>query len=106
MTLSEMQPEEPKAGQQPMSVDEIAKLSPQVPEWKAKDGSLERDFKFGTFDDAIDFINCIADIANEMNHHPTIHNTYNKVKIELSTHKVGGLTINDFILAARIDEGV
>jgi len=61
-------------------------------------------FKFKTFKEAISFINKVADLAESENHHPNIHILYNKIKIVLSTHSVGGLSENDFILAAKIEK--
>jgi len=66
--------------------------------------SLERDFPFKDFLEAIAFINRIADVAESENHHPYITISYNKVHLTLSTHKIGGWSRNDFILAAKIDK--
>jgi 4a-hydroxytetrahydrobiopterin dehydratase len=62
-----------------------------------------KEFKFVDFIGAINFVNLVADIAEEEGHHPDIHIFYNKVRLELSTHAIGGLSENDFILAAKID---
>ena len=57
------------------------------------------------FPTAIDFFQRVADVANKEDHHPDLHLTgYRKVAIELSTHAIGGLSENDFILAAKIDQ--
>lgn len=60
-------------------------------------------FKFKTFKEAVAFVSKVADLAESENHHPSIHILYNKVKIVLSTHSVGGLSENDFIVAAKIE---
>jgi 4a-hydroxytetrahydrobiopterin dehydratase len=49
------------------------------------------------------FVNTVADIAEEQGHHPDIEISYNKVEIELTTHAIGGLSVNDFILASKIE---
>lgn len=49
------------------------------------------------------FLNAVADIAERENHHPDMHASYNRVTLELSTHAIGGLSENDFIVAAKID---
>jgi len=49
------------------------------------------------------FVNKVADLAEEEGHHPDIHISYSRVTIDLTTHAVGGLSENDFILAAKID---
>ena len=66
---------------------------------------IYRDYVMKNFLAAIDLINKIAQIAESENHHPEIHLTsYRKLKIELTTHAIGGLSENDFIVAAKINE--
>ena len=87
--------------------DEAKKLMPQVPGWQmAADGkSIEREFSTKNFMAAVTFINKIAAIAEGEDHHPDIHLTgYRKLEINLSTHALKGLTENDFIVAAKINE--
>jgi 4a-hydroxytetrahydrobiopterin dehydratase len=81
-------------------------LLPEVPEWTVKEKSLERDFVFKNFREAIAFVNRVADAAESEGHHPDITISYNKVHLSLSTHKIGGLSRNDFILATKIDKVV
>lgn len=66
--------------------------------------SLERTFKFKNFALALEFVNKVAVIAEAEGHHPDIDLSYGRVKIKLITHKINGLSRNDFILAAKIDE--
>jgi len=88
----------------PLTVSEIANLSPQAPGWQVIDNKkIRRELKFGDFKEAMKFINGVADIANAEEHHPDIYVFYNKVNLELSTHAIGGLSENDFILAAKIN---
>jgi 4a-hydroxytetrahydrobiopterin dehydratase len=73
--------------------------------WQEKDGKLYREFKFDDFKQAFDFMRKVAGIAEEMNHHPTWTNTYNKVEIWLSTHSAGDtVTDKDRQLAEGIDK--
>lgn len=73
--------------------------------WLEKDNKLYRKFDFKDFQEATTFINNIAIIANELNHHPTIKNTYSKVELWLSTHEAGDVvTDKDTAFAARVDE--
>jgi 4a-hydroxytetrahydrobiopterin dehydratase len=65
---------------------------------------IKREFIFQNFVRAIDFVNKVAELAEEINHHPDISISYNKVRLTLSTHKAGGLTEKDFLLASRIDK--
>ena len=70
-----------------------------------RDGThkLRRQFKFKNFKEAIAFVNKTADIAEKEGHHPDIYIFYNKVQLDLFTHAVGGLSENDFIMAAKIN---
>jgi len=75
----------------------------KVPEWELEKKHIERTFEFDDFADAIDFVNAIAEVAADEEHHPDIEIHYNKVRLVLSTHSKGGLTELDFALAERID---
>lgn len=91
------------AGDIPLSLKEAQELSLQTPEWTIGEKAIERKFYFKDFRQSMVFVNQVADLAERQNHHPDILITYGKVKLVLSTHKVGGLSRNDFILAAKID---
>ncbi len=86
---------------------QIEALKTQIsPDWQvAENKKLIREFKFKDFKAAIAFINQVANIAESEGHHPNIHLTnWNRIQIELYTHKINGLHQNDFILAAKIDK--
>src|SRR5215210_3429288 len=73
--------------------------------WQEKDNSLFRKFEFKDFDEAIIFINKVADIARRLNHHPTLTNTYNTVELRLSTHDAGyKVTEKDREFAREVDK--
>jgi len=73
--------------------------------WKEADNKLKCSFRFKDFKQAMTFMNKVADVAEEMNHHPWWSNVYNKVEIELTTHDAGNtVTELDHKLAKRIDE--
>ncbi len=86
-----------------LSPAEIKEEASRVPEWSVKGESIERFFQFRDFRRAIDFVNKVAVLAEEHDHHPDIFISYNKVRLALSTHKVGGLSAKDFLLATGID---
>jgi len=90
----------------PFTPEEARNYMPDVPEWVLSDDgkSISREFKFADFIGSVNFINNVADIAEEEGHHPDIEIHYNKVKLTLSTHSIGGLSENDFIVAAKVDE--
>ena len=75
----------------------------KLPEWELEKKHIERLFEFDDFSQAIEFVNGVAEIAEEDDHHPEIDIRYNKVKVALSTHSEGGLTDLDFELAEKID---
>jgi 4a-hydroxytetrahydrobiopterin dehydratase len=91
-------------GTPPLSAEQAAELANGVPGWTLHEKSIDREFRFSGFREAIAFVNRVADLAEEEGHHPDIHIYYSRVRLELSTHKIGGLSQNDFILAAKIDE--
>lgn len=88
----------------PLKKEEAADLARQIPGWTLKEKEIEREFRFKNFKEAINFINEVAEIANKEDHHPDIFISYSKVKLTLSTHNIGGLSKNDFILAAKVNE--
>jgi len=75
----------------------------KLPEWDLEKKHIERVFEFDDFTQAMDFVNSVAEIAEEDDHHPNIDIRYNKVRIELSTHSEGGLTDLDFEVAEKIE---
>lgn len=88
-----------------MIKDEAIRLAAEVNDWDlASDTkSISKEFTFKDFKEAVAFINKVAEVAEEQGHHPDIYCFYNKVKLQLSTHAVKGLSNNDFIMAAKIN---
>jgi len=73
--------------------------------WSQRPDALERDVEFDDFAGAIAFVNRVAEVAEEADHHPDIFvHGFNKARLMLSTHSEGGLTDADHALARRIDE--
>jgi len=95
-----------EVGTQPFDLETIQGLLPMVPKWKPDDElkKIVRSFRFMDFVESMRFINKVAGLAEEEGHHPDIFVSYNYVKICLTTHNIGGLSENDFIMAAKIDE--
>jgi 4a-hydroxytetrahydrobiopterin dehydratase len=95
-----------EGGVPPLTANQVRELLAAVPQWKATpDGKrLRREWRAKDFATALDFFNRVGQIAEQEDHHPDLHLTgYRNVAIELSTHAIGGLSENDFILAAKID---
>ena len=79
-------------------------MTEQGKDWREEDDALVRDFEFKDFTGAMAFVNQVAEIAEERNHHPDILvHGWNKVRLTLSTHSEGGVTDNDRALAEQID---
>ena len=89
----------------PLKGDAIVKLQRQLGDhWKIIDEHhLEKEYSFKNFKEALDFTNRVGEIAEQEGHHPDIFLGWGKVKLDLWTHNIGGLSENDFILAAKAD---
>ena len=74
------------------------------PSWMIDNKTIKKEFKFHSFIDAFGFISKVALLSEKMDHHPDWQNTYNKVKINLTTHDKGGITEKDIKLAESIDK--
>ena len=73
-------------------------------DWSLRNGKLHREYKFPSFKHAIDFMIAAVPGIDKMNHHPEWANVYNRVTVDLTTHDAGGITQNDFNLAALLEE--
>ena len=94
-----------EGGTPPLTKEESEKLLVQVSNhWQLSEKSISADFKFKNFKESMTFVNKVADIADQEGHHPDIYIYYAKVKLELTTHAIKGLSINDFIVSSKIDE--
>jgi 4a-hydroxytetrahydrobiopterin dehydratase len=101
--LASEHPQEYPKGTPSLTNDEISELSSHLPGWDVREGKLVRDFEFRNFNEAFGFLTRVALLAEGESHHPDIHNSWNRVKLEFWTHTADGLTRNDFIMAAKID---
>lgn len=81
----------------------LKEMMKRVPEWETDGTSIERTFEFDDFAAAIDFVDTVAEIAADEEHHPDIDVRWNKVRLVLSTHAEGGLTELDFRVAEKLD---
>lgn len=89
----------------PFDRSEAERYVAQVDGWilSADSTRISREFKFKDFIASVDFVNVVADIAEAEGHHPDIYVFYDTVRLELWTHGIGGLSENDFIIAAKIN---
>lgn len=97
-----------QGSEKPLRRQEVEKYFNQLAKgWQIyyNDSKIKKEFKFKVFGQALEFVNEVGKLAEIEGHHPNIYlHSYNKVLIELWTHKIGGLHENDFILAAKIDK--
>ncbi len=94
-----------EGGTKPFDKNEIDKYLSIVKDWNVEENKkIAKHFKFKNFKEALSFVNQVGDVAESENHHPNIYlYGWNKVRITLITHAIEGLSINDFILASKID---
>lgn len=105
MDLTQKHCEPCEGGTKPFTRDEFSQYLSIVPEWEVIDElKIKRKFKFKNFKEALLFVNKVGALAEEEGHHPNISlYGWNKVVLTLTTHAIGGLSINDFIMASKID---
>jgi 4a-hydroxytetrahydrobiopterin dehydratase len=82
----------------------VAMYVSALPEWGQVGDAIEKTFKFKDFHETMKFVNAVADIANQQNHHPDLAVSYNQCGVKFSTHSAGGLTESDFICAAKVEQ--
>ncbi len=105
MSLTDMKCIPCEGGVTPLSRTEAETLRAQTPEWKvaANAQSIARSFAFKNFAQALAFANKVGALAEDEGHHPELLVEWGRVTVTLTTHAIGGLSENDFILAAKID---
>ncbi|MCW5633102.1 MAG: 4a-hydroxytetrahydrobiopterin dehydratase [Rubrivivax sp.] len=86
-----------------LDAGEVARHVAVLPRWAVVDGQLERRFGFADFHQTMAFVNAVAWVAHREDHHPELLVGYNRCTLRYSTHAAGGLTLNDFICAAKVD---
>ena len=86
-----------------LTEDQISEALRSLEGWQLLDGKLRREYKFRNFVEAWGFMSRVALVAEKMNHHPEWFNVWNTVRIDLSTHEVGGLSSRDVELAKEIN---
>jgi 4a-hydroxytetrahydrobiopterin dehydratase len=93
----------PLEGQPAMSAAQVEAHLARAPGWVLKNGAIEKGWRFGNFHESMAFVNALAWIAHAEDHHPDLALGCNRWTVRFNTHSVGGLSINDFICAAKVD---
>jgi 4a-hydroxytetrahydrobiopterin dehydratase len=86
-----------------LSRDEIQALLKQLDAWVQESQLITKTFEFKNYYQTMAFVNAVAWLSHREDHHPDLKVSYNKCRIDYSTHAVGGLSENDFICAAKVD---
>ena len=90
-------------GQAAMTPTEAALHLQEAPQWAVVDGALERSFSFADFQRTMAFVNAVAWIAQQEDHGPDLFLNWTTCRVRFNTHDVKGLSLNDFICAAKVD---
>jgi 4a-hydroxytetrahydrobiopterin dehydratase len=91
-------------GSPPLSAPQIQELMPELQGWAREGDELRKTVSFKNYHETMSFVNAVAYIANREDHHPDLEVGYNRCVIRFSTHSVGGLSENDFVCAAKVDQ--
>ncbi len=92
---------EPCEGVDPLTAEQSKEALKDLPDWNLKSGSIEKEFRFKSYLAGLEFAYAIGKIAEEQDHHPDMAVRWRRVKLVFSTHSIGGLSQNDFIMAAK-----
>lgn len=94
-----------EGGVAPLSTHNAKEMLKHIPGWTLRDDGKEitREFAFKDFTEAMAFVGKVAQLAESEGHHPDIHIRWNKVRLDLATHAIGGLSMNDFIVATKVN---
>lgn len=95
-----------EGGTMPLTIPEAQKLLQEIPSWTLSSDvkRLFKSFTFKDFAEALAFTNKVGEIAEKEGHHPDIDLHWGRVGVSLTTHAIGGLSVNDFILAAKVEK--
>ncbi|MDZ7590738.1 MAG: 4a-hydroxytetrahydrobiopterin dehydratase [Rubrivivax sp.] len=94
---------QPLEGHAPLDMDRIAQHLAAAPGWSLADGALHKRYDFADYHRTMAFVNAVAWVAHAQDHHPDLAVSYNRCTVRFNTHSVGGISINDFICAAKVD---
>lgn len=94
---------QPLEGQPPLAPAEVAAHLAQAPGWTVVGEAIQRRFDFPDYHRTLAFVNALAWVAHVEDHHPDLQVSYGSCTVRYHTHSVQGLSINDFICAAKVD---
>ncbi|GMV15564.1 MAG: 4a-hydroxytetrahydrobiopterin dehydratase [Polyangiaceae bacterium] len=105
MSLTEKRCVPCEGGIPPLYTEQVLALGSQVPDWEVAPDkkSISRTFTFRNYYQTMAFVNAVAWMAHQEDHHPDLEVFYDRVLVRYTTHAIGGLSENDFICAAKVD---
>ena len=86
-----------------MTASEVTAQLQVLPGWSAERGAIARTFRFSDYHETIAFVNALAWVTHTEDHHPDLAVGYDRCEVRYGTHSVGGISVNDFICAAKVD---
>lgn len=92
-----------KPGTPPVAEAQVRAVLRQLPGWEMVEKELAKTYKFKNYYETIAFVNALAWISHEEDHHPDLEVGYNKCRVRYSTHSIGGISENDLICAAKVE---
>ena len=94
---------QPLEGQPALTADQVTQHLTQVPGWSLAGDAIEKVYAFKDYHHTLAFVNALAWVAHSEDHHPDLLVFYSRCTVRFNTHSVGGISINDFICAAKVD---
>lgn len=91
-------------GTPPLSNDAVARALADLPGWSLENGRIAKTYEFSNFHETMEFVNALAWIAHREDHHPDLEVSYKRCRVVYSTHSVGGVSENDLICAAKVEQ--
>jgi 4a-hydroxytetrahydrobiopterin dehydratase len=92
-----------EGGVDPLRPEEARNLASQLQGWTLGEHTITKSYAFKTHYQAVAFVNAVAWVSHREDHHPDVSLGYDKVSLSYTTHAIGGLSVNDFICAAKVD---
>ncbi len=94
---------QPLEGHPAMTAADVTAHLALAPGWALLDGAIQKRYDFADYHRTMAFVNAVAWIAHAEDHHPDLQVSYNRCTVRFNTHSVGGISVNDFICAAKLD---
>lgn len=103
--LSHKQCKPCQSGEEPLRGNALKAIASRTPDWQiVNETYIQRGFTFPDFRSALEFVNRVGELAEEQGHHPDLFLAWGEVDVKLWTHKIDGLSENDFIMASKIND--